>query len=179
MLECTKLAGVFELVLALGNTLNKKKTNGFRVQSLLKLVETKSNKAKVQQQLCIVTASAHSDHAFSLQITMLHYLASVVESRMEHLIDFPDELPTIEEASGISVENVASTFQAHIPYHITCCEYVPGTIMSHSCHISHRHMAKCAMRNNPYADMGIVVTWLVHSRHCSLLYTTRLLGVAW
>jgi len=91
VLECTKLAGVFELVLALGNTLNKKKTNGFRVQSLLKLVETKSNKAK---------------------ITMLHYLASVVESRMEHLIDFPDELPTIEEASGISVENVASTFQA-------------------------------------------------------------------
>jgi len=90
VLDSKHLGGVFELVLALGNTLNKKKTNGFRVGSLLKLVETKSNKGK---------------------ITMLHYLASVMESRMSHLMEFKDELPTANEASGITVDAVATHFQ--------------------------------------------------------------------
>jgi len=89
VLKATKLGGVFEIVLALGNQLNKKKANGFRVGSLLKLVETKSNKTKV---------------------TMLHYLASVIESRMAHLMDFGQELPSLSEAAGISIDNVATTF---------------------------------------------------------------------
>ena len=41
------LAGVFELVLALGNTLNAQRANGFRLNALLKLAETKSNKQEV------------------------------------------------------------------------------------------------------------------------------------
>ena len=89
VINCSKLGGVFELVLALGNTLNHQKANGFRISALLKLVETKSNKQ---------------------EITMLHYLASVIETRMKDLDGFIDEMPTVKAAANINVEQITSNF---------------------------------------------------------------------
>lgn len=69
-----KLARILEIILALGNILNrgtKKQASGFKLSSLTKLSDTKaSNKST----------------------TLLHYLAKTVEEKSSELLDFADTL---------------------------------------------------------------------------------------
>jgi len=79
-----KLAKVLEYVLALGNALNRGtsrgKASGFKLDGLLKFMNTKGTDGKT---------------------TLLHYLVATIASQSPDLQDFPEELPTVKSASNM------------------------------------------------------------------------------
>nr|CAD7593291.1 unnamed protein product [Timema genevievae] len=90
--ESKKFAKILELVLLVGNYMNTGSRNaqafGFEISFLPKLVNTKDSENKM---------------------TLLHYLASTIESKFPDLISFDEELGHVDSACRISVENIQKT----------------------------------------------------------------------
>lgn len=84
------LTRILEVILALGNILNRGSTRGnaagFKLSSLTKLVETK---------------------AANKSTTLLHYLAKTVEAKSAELVSFAKTLPTLEAGSRIKARLAA------------------------------------------------------------------------
>lgn len=87
-----KFAKILELVLLFGNYLNAGSKNeqafGFEISYLTKLTNTKDHENK---------------H------TLLHYMLETIENKFPELLSFPDELPHIDRAARVSLENIQKT----------------------------------------------------------------------
>ncbi|XP_072544997.1 inverted formin-2-like [Salminus brasiliensis] len=85
----TLLPSFCKLILHVGNFLNygshTGNAEGFKISSLLKLTETKSNKGR---------------------ITLLHHILEEAELNHPELLTLPDEIETCEKAAGINLESV-------------------------------------------------------------------------
>lgn len=89
-----KFAKILELTLLFGNFMNSGSKNGqafgFEISFLTKLTNTKDHENK---------------H------TLLHYMVETIESKFSDLINFPDELPHVDRAARVSLENIQKTMQ--------------------------------------------------------------------
>ncbi|XP_055934195.1 inverted formin-2-like isoform X1 [Argiope bruennichi] len=87
--ECRKLHEILYRVLVAGNFLNAGgyagNAAGFKMLSLLKLTDIRANKPSV---------------------TLIHYVAEEVLKKRPDLLEFPDEIRNLEEASKISMETL-------------------------------------------------------------------------
>ncbi|XP_076833808.1 inverted formin-2-like isoform X2 [Brachyhypopomus gauderio] len=85
----TLLPSFCRLILQVGNFLNygshTGNAEGFKISSLLKLTETKSNKGR---------------------ITLLHHILEEAEMNHPELLKLPDEIESFEKAAGINVESM-------------------------------------------------------------------------
>ncbi|XP_066529545.1 inverted formin-2 isoform X3 [Hoplias malabaricus] len=85
----TLLPSFCRLILHVGNFLNygshTGNAEGFKISSLLKLTETKSNKGR---------------------ITLLHHILEEAELNHPELLDLPDDIESCEKAAGINLESV-------------------------------------------------------------------------
>ncbi|KAJ0973756.1 hypothetical protein J5N97_015721 [Dioscorea zingiberensis] len=90
-----KLKEIMKKILLLGNTLNQGTARGsaigFRLDSLLKLTDTRAANNKM---------------------TLMHYLCKVLASRSPHLLDFHEDLASLEVASKIQLKSLAEEMQA-------------------------------------------------------------------
>ncbi|PRD29069.1 UNVERIFIED_CONTAM: Fhdc1 [Trichonephila clavipes] len=87
--ECRKLHEVLYMVLVAGNFLNAGgyagNAAGFKMLSLLKLTDIRANKPSM---------------------TLIHYVAEQVLKKRPDLLEFPEEIQNLEEASKISMETL-------------------------------------------------------------------------
>ncbi|GIY38474.1 FH2 domain-containing protein 1, partial [Caerostris extrusa] len=87
--ECKKLHEVLYMVLVAGNFLNAGgyagNAAGFKMLSLLKLTDIRANKPSM---------------------TLIHYVAEQVFKKRPDLLEFPEEIQNLEEASKISMETL-------------------------------------------------------------------------
>ncbi|XP_020703895.2 formin-like protein 5 isoform X1 [Dendrobium catenatum] len=85
-----KLKEIMKKILSLGNTLNRGTARGaavgFRLDSLLKLTDTRATNNKT---------------------TLMHYLCKVLDSRSSHLMDFHKDFISLEAASKIQLKALA------------------------------------------------------------------------
>ncbi|XP_024965706.1 formin-like protein 18 [Cynara cardunculus var. scolymus] len=90
-----KLRRVMQTILSLGNALNQGTARGaavgFRLDSLLKLNETRARNNKM---------------------TLMHYLCKVLADKLPELLDFSKELGSLEPASKIQLKILAEEMQA-------------------------------------------------------------------
>jgi hypothetical protein len=93
-----KFGGMLRLVFALGSVLNRgsylaqsSSTSGFRLDSLLRLVDTRGR---------------------DKELSLLDYLVSTVHSSMPDLEAFPDELTACDEASRLALTDIMAAAQA-------------------------------------------------------------------
>ncbi|CAH2073643.1 unnamed protein product [Thlaspi arvense] len=90
-----KLKEIMKHILYLGNTLNqgtaKGAAVGFKLESLLKLSDTRAPNSKM---------------------TLMHYLCKVLASKASHLLDFYKDLESLESASKIPLKSLAEEMQA-------------------------------------------------------------------
>uniref|UniRef100_A0A1D1ZC80 Formin-like protein n=2 Tax=Anthurium amnicola TaxID=1678845 RepID=A0A1D1ZC80_9ARAE len=90
-----KLKEIMKKILLLGNTLNQGTARGsavgFRLDSLLKLTDTRATNNKM---------------------TLMHYLCKVLASRSPNLLDFHEDLISLEDASKIQLKPLAEEMQA-------------------------------------------------------------------
>ncbi|PKA52513.1 Formin-like protein 5 [Apostasia shenzhenica] len=90
-----KLKEIMKKILYLGNTLNQGTARGaavgFRLDSLLKLTDTRATNNKM---------------------TLMHYLCKVLASRSPHLLDFHEDFISLEAASKIQLKALAEEQQA-------------------------------------------------------------------
>ncbi|KDP38669.1 hypothetical protein JCGZ_04022 [Jatropha curcas] len=84
-----------QTILSLGNALNQGTARGsavgFRLDSLLKLTETRARNNKM---------------------TLMHYLCKVLADKLPELLDFSKDLPSLEPASKIQLKFLAEEMQA-------------------------------------------------------------------
>lgn len=87
-----KFARILELILLCGNYMNSGSKNaqafGFEINFLTKLTHTKDLENKQ---------------------TLLHYMVDTIEAKFPELINFGEELPHIERAARVSLENIQKT----------------------------------------------------------------------
>ncbi|KAL1455142.1 hypothetical protein WDU94_009258 [Cyamophila willieti] len=84
-----RLRRLLELVLALGNYMNKGargNASGFRLTSLNKLVDTKSSSSR--------------------GVTLLHYLVELAEKRFKEVLKLEEDLSHVKEASKVSMKEL-------------------------------------------------------------------------
>ncbi|CAA7393502.1 unnamed protein product [Spirodela intermedia] len=90
-----KLKEIMKKILFLGNTLNQGTARGaaigFRLDSLLKLTDTRATNNKM---------------------TLMHYLCKVLASRSPNLLDFHVDLTSLEASSKIQLKPLAEEMQA-------------------------------------------------------------------
>ncbi|CAD5176568.1 unnamed protein product [Musa acuminata subsp. malaccensis] len=90
-----KLKEIMKKILHLGNTLNQGTARGsavgFRLDSLLKLSDTR---------------------ATNNRMTLMHYLCKVLAEKSAHLLDFHEDLVSLEAASKIQLKSMAEEQQA-------------------------------------------------------------------
>ncbi|KAL0340359.1 UNVERIFIED_CONTAM: Formin-like protein 13, partial [Sesamum radiatum] len=90
-----KLKRVMQTILSLGNALNQGTARGaaigFRLDSLLKLTETRARNNKM---------------------TLMHYLCKVLSDKLPELLDFWEDLLSLEPASKIQLKFLAEEMQA-------------------------------------------------------------------
>ncbi|KAK3020957.1 hypothetical protein RJ639_046321 [Escallonia herrerae] len=90
-----KLKKVMQTILSLGNALNQGTARGsaigFRLDSLLKLTETRARNNKM---------------------TLMHYLCKVLADKLPELLDFSKDLSSLEPASKIQLKFLAEEMQA-------------------------------------------------------------------
>ncbi|WOG95210.1 hypothetical protein DCAR_0414516 [Daucus carota subsp. sativus] len=90
-----KLKEIMSKILFVGNTLNQGTARGsavgFKLDSLLKLTETRSTNNKM---------------------TLMHYLCKVFADKLPHLLDFYEDLISLETASKIQLKVLAEEMQA-------------------------------------------------------------------
>ncbi|XP_078516404.1 inverted formin-2-like isoform X2 [Lissotriton helveticus] len=86
-----------QLILKVGNFLNYGShtgdANGFKINTLLKLTETRANKARV---------------------TLLHHILEEVEKNHTDLLELPNDLESVSKAAGINIENLYSETTANL-----------------------------------------------------------------
>ncbi|KAG5049635.1 hypothetical protein JHK85_010738 [Glycine max] len=92
-----KLKEIMKKILYLGNTLNQGTTRGaavgFKLDSLLKLTETRASNSKM---------------------TLMHFLCKVLADRFPGLLDFHLDLVNLEAATKIQLKSLAEEMQAII-----------------------------------------------------------------
>ncbi|KAK8943415.1 Formin-like protein 20 [Platanthera guangdongensis] len=90
-----KLKEIMKRILYLGNMLNQGTARGsaigFRLDSLSKLTDTRATNNK---------------------ITLMHYLCKVIASKSSYLLNFHEDLTTLESASKIQLKTLAEEMQA-------------------------------------------------------------------
>lgn len=90
-----KLRRIMQTILSLGNALNQGTARGsaigFKLDSLLKLTDTRARNNKM---------------------TLMHYLCKVLAEKMEELLDFDKDLVHLEAASKIQLKSLAEEMQA-------------------------------------------------------------------
>ncbi|XP_022729969.1 formin-like protein 6 isoform X2 [Durio zibethinus] len=90
-----KLKRIMQTILSLGNALNhgtaRGSAIGFRLDSLLKLTDTRARNNKM---------------------TLMHYLCKVLVSKLPELLDFPKDLVTLEASTKIQLKCLAEEMQA-------------------------------------------------------------------
>ncbi|KAG4144802.1 hypothetical protein ERO13_D05G061366v2 [Gossypium hirsutum] len=90
-----KLKRIMQTILYLGNALNKGTARGsavgFRLDSLLKLSETRARNNKM---------------------TLMHYLCKVLNEKSPELLEFPKDLVTLEASTKIQLKCLAEEMQA-------------------------------------------------------------------
>ncbi|KAJ0963461.1 hypothetical protein J5N97_028583 [Dioscorea zingiberensis] len=93
----SKLKEVMKKILYLGNTLNQGTARGsavgFRLDSLLKLIDTR---------------------ATNNRMTLMHYLCKVLATRSPNLLDFHEDLISLEAASKVQLKVLAEEMQATV-----------------------------------------------------------------
>ncbi|XP_065185730.1 inverted formin-2-like [Sycon ciliatum] len=93
--ECEELRKVFLIVLTVGNFLNSGgnagNAAGFRLETLLKLDDTRANAPRM---------------------TLVHFLAEFIEQKHPELLGLPQKLDILEKATRLSVSNVQSECSA-------------------------------------------------------------------
>ncbi|XP_077122636.1 inverted formin-2 isoform X1 [Ranitomeya variabilis] len=86
-----------QLVLKVGNFLNygshTGNANGFKINTLLKLTETKANQTR---------------------ITLLHHILEEIEANYTDLLELPYDLETVSKAAGINIENIYSETSSNL-----------------------------------------------------------------
>ncbi|XP_073289629.1 formin-like protein 18 isoform X2 [Primulina huaijiensis] len=91
----SKLKRIMQTILSLGNALNQGTARGsaigFRLDSLLKLTETRARNNKM---------------------TLMHYLCKVLADKLPELLDFWQDLSSLEHASKIQLKFLAEEMQA-------------------------------------------------------------------
>lgn len=91
----TKLKKIMQTILSLGNALNhgtaRGSAVGFRLDSLLKLTDTRARNNKM---------------------TLMHYLCKVLAEKMPELLDFSKDLASLEAATKIQLKYLAEEMQA-------------------------------------------------------------------
>ncbi|KMZ74264.1 hypothetical protein ZOSMA_132G00330, partial [Zostera marina] len=91
----TKLERIMQAILSLGNALNQGTARGcaigFRLDSLLKLKDTRARNSRM---------------------TLMNYLCKVIAEKMPELLDFPDDLNCLECASKIQLKTLAEEMQS-------------------------------------------------------------------
>eukprot|EP00002_Diphylleia_rotans_P013909 TRINITY_DN270_c0_g1_i3.p1 TRINITY_DN270_c0_g1~~TRINITY_DN270_c0_g1_i3.p1 ORF type:complete len:786 (-),score=177.91 TRINITY_DN270_c0_g1_i3:358-2715(-) len=92
-----KFTRVLEIVLAFGNYLNfgtnKGYALGFKIDTLLKLADTK---------------------AIDRKTTLLHFLANHINEREPEVIKFVDDMPALKEATTVSIVDLGNTLQGMV-----------------------------------------------------------------
>ncbi|KAJ8499175.1 hypothetical protein OPV22_009727 [Ensete ventricosum] len=90
-----KLKRIMQTILSLGNALNQGTARGsavgFRLDSLLKLTDTRARNNKM---------------------TLMHYLCKVLADKLPELLDFPKDLVSLEVAAKIQLKTLAEEMQA-------------------------------------------------------------------
>ncbi|KAL9223907.1 hypothetical protein vseg_000001 [Gypsophila vaccaria] len=90
-----KLKQVMQTILSLGNALNHGTARGsavdFRLDSLLKLTETRARNKKT---------------------TLMHYLCKVIDEKLPEVLDFSEDLASLEPASKIQLKYLAEEMQS-------------------------------------------------------------------
>ncbi|KAG0461665.1 hypothetical protein HPP92_021962 [Vanilla planifolia] len=90
-----RLKRIMQTILSLGNALNQGTARGsaigFRLDSLLKLTETRSRNNKM---------------------TLMHYLCKVLAEKLPELLSFPKDLVSLEVSSKIQLKTLAEEMQA-------------------------------------------------------------------
>ncbi|KAJ8751820.1 hypothetical protein K2173_026013 [Erythroxylum novogranatense] len=90
-----RLKRIMQSILSLGNALNhgtaRGSAIGFRLDSLLKLTDTRACDSKM---------------------TLMHYLCKVLADKFPELLDFPKDLVNLETATKIQLKNLAEEMQA-------------------------------------------------------------------
>ncbi|KAL9271003.1 Formin-like protein, partial [Drosera capensis] len=90
-----KLRRIMQTILSLGNALNhgtaRGSAVGFRLDSLLKLTDTRARNNKM---------------------TLMHYLCKVLAEKLPELLDFPEDLPGLEASTKIQLKFLAEEMQA-------------------------------------------------------------------
>ncbi|KAL6644183.1 hypothetical protein ACP70R_015791 [Stipagrostis hirtigluma subsp. patula] len=90
-----KLKRIMQTILSLGNALNQGTARGsavgFRLDSLLKLSDTRARNNKM---------------------TLMHYLSKVLSEKLPELLDFPKDLASLELAAKIQLKALAEEMQA-------------------------------------------------------------------
>ncbi|XP_048456060.1 inverted formin-2-like [Rhincodon typus] len=91
LLSSSRLPQFCQLILKIGNFLNYGSAigsaNGFKINSLVKLKETRANEP---------------------QITLLHYAVQEIEKSYPDLLNLPDDLQSISEAASIKIDSIQS-----------------------------------------------------------------------
>ncbi|XP_021769441.1 formin-like protein 6 [Chenopodium quinoa] len=90
-----KLKRVMQTILSLGNALNQGTARGaavgFRLDSLLKLTDTRSRNSKM---------------------TLMHYLCKILADQLPEVLDFPKDLANLEGSTKIQLKILAEEMQA-------------------------------------------------------------------
>ncbi|THU64687.1 hypothetical protein C4D60_Mb01t29070 [Musa balbisiana] len=90
-----KLKRIMQTILSLGNALNQGTARGsavgFRLDSLLKLSDTRARNNKM---------------------TLMHYLCKVIADKLPELLDFPKDLVSLDVAAKIQLKTLAEEMQA-------------------------------------------------------------------
>ncbi|KAI5075596.1 hypothetical protein GOP47_0009672 [Adiantum capillus-veneris] len=93
--ESLKLRQIMQTILSLGNALNQGTARGsaigFKLDSLLKLTDTRAKNNKM---------------------TLMHYLCKVISDKLPDLLDFHKDLAHLEEASKVQLKFLAEEMQA-------------------------------------------------------------------
>ncbi|XP_069494246.1 inverted formin-2 isoform X3 [Ambystoma mexicanum] len=97
LLTSHRLPVFCQLILKVGNFLNYGShtgdANGFKISALLKLTETRANKARV---------------------TLLHHILEEVEKSHTDLLHLPNDLEPVAKAAGINIDNLYSETSANL-----------------------------------------------------------------
>jgi len=90
LVASTRLSKVLEILLGMANTINTRKTSGFRMSSLMNLAKTTSPN--------------------NPRITLLHYLAGVLQKKDDDLYYFEEDLSLLHTASKVDLNSVKAEF---------------------------------------------------------------------
>lgn len=111
VLHSRNLKQLLEVVLAFGNFMNKGQRGnayGFRVSSLNKIADTKSSIDKygfhsnhVRVLVEIEMQLKKKKKTFCRNITLLHYLITILEKKYSKVLMFQEDLKTIPEAAKV------------------------------------------------------------------------------